>query len=252
MTKVYYIYHSCFLVELDDRYLLFDYFNKESVSDMVAFSGNLPLLSDEKKLYVFASHGHKDHFDLEVLRWAKDRGDNIHYVLSKHVRLGRNYLIRNGIDPVIKERITFVGARSKYKVDDMDIETLRSTDEGVAFFITVNGMNIYHAGDLHWWNAGGRGDMYSEKYGIDYKREIRTIQNKHIDLAFVVLDPRLGEDGYYFGLEHFLKTVDADYIFPMHLWGQYQWIERFKHRPGIANLVDRIVDIDRECIEYDL
>ena len=65
MTKVYYIMHSCFLVELDDRYLLFDYFDKSVVSDVVEFSGSLPELDPNKYLYVFASHSHKDHWWLE-------------------------------------------------------------------------------------------------------------------------------------------------------------------------------------------
>ena len=29
---------------------------------------------------------------------------------------------------------------------------LKSTDEGVAFLVEVNGVVIYHAGDLNWWH----------------------------------------------------------------------------------------------------
>ena len=73
MYKVYYIMHSCFLVELDDRYLLFDYFDKEVVRDVVDFKGGLPELDPGKCLYVFASHSHKDHWWLENLRWGTQR-----------------------------------------------------------------------------------------------------------------------------------------------------------------------------------
>lgn len=243
--------HSTFLVEMDDRYLLFDYFDKSAVEDMVSFSGNMPVLDDNKKLYIFASHSHKDHFSLEVLRWACER-DNIAYILSKEIRLGRNYLLRNGIDLSVKDKICFVTARKKYQVDDMVIETLRSTDSGVAFFIKVGDFTVYHAGDHHWWNATGRGELYGEVYGKDYKRELKLIENRHIDLAFVVLDPRLGEDGYYLGLEYFLKNMEADNIFPMHMWGQYVWIDRFKRRPDIVNLANRIVDINRENMCFNI
>ena len=245
MFKVYYIMHSCFLVELEDRYLLFDYFNREVVSDTVTFRGSLPELDPAKYLYVFASHSHKDHWWLENLRWADSRS-NIHYILSKDIRLGRNYLARNGFDLSIKERITFVAPMKKYHVDDMTIETLRSTDAGVAFVINVNDMNIYHAGDLNWWNAEGRGELYGEVYGREYKRALRPITNRHFDIGFVVLDSRMGEDGYFLGMEHFIKNIECDHIFPMHMWGEYKWIERFKSRPGIANLKDRVVDIDQE------
>ena len=251
MLKVYYIMHSCFLVELDDRYLLFDYFDKGVVKDVVDFKGGLPELDPEKYLYVFASHSHKDHWWLENLRWADSRS-NIHYILSKDIRLGRNYLTRNGFNLSIKEKITFVAPLKKYHVDDMTIETLRSTDAGVAFVINVNGLNIYHAGDLNWWNAEGRGELYGEVYGREYKRALRPIANRHFDLGFVVLDSRMGEDGYFLGMEHFIKNIECDTIFPMHMWGEYQWIERFKGRPGIANLKDKVVDIDRENIVYDI
>ncbi len=243
--------HSCFLVELEDRYLLFDYFNKEVVKDTVVFKGGLPTLNPEKYLYVFSSHSHKDHWWIETLRWANDRG-NIHYILSKDIKLGRNFLIRNGFDLSIRDKITFVAPLKKYHVDDMTIETLRSTDSGVAFVINVNDMNIYHAGDLNWWNAEGRGELYGEVYGREYKRALRPITNRHFDLGFVVLDSRMGEDGYFLGMEHFIKNIDCDHIFPMHMWGEYKWVERFKSRPGIANLKDRVVDIDQENMLFEI
>ena len=243
--------HSCFLVELEDRYLLFDYFDKDVVSDTVIFSGSLPQLNPEKYLYVFSSHSHKDHWWLKTLKWADER-DNIHYILSKDIRLGRNYLIRNGFDLSIKDKITFVAPLKKYHVDDMTIETLRSTDAGVAFVINVNGMNIYHAGDLNWWNAEGRGELYGEVYGREYKRALKTILNRHFDIGFVVLDSRMGEDGYFLGLDYFIKNIECDHIFPMHMWGDYKWIERFKGRPGIANLKDRVVDIDQENMLFEI
>lgn len=251
MIKVYYIMHSCFMVELDDRYLLFDYFDKSVVSDVVEFSGCLPELDPNKYLYVFASHSHKDHWWLENLRWADSRA-NIKYILSKDIRLGRNYLIRNGFDLSIKDKIQFVGSMKTYKVDDMVIETLRSTDAGVAFIVQVNGLNIYHAGDLNWWNAEGKGELYGEVYGREYKRMLKPILNRHFDLGFVVMDARMGEDGYFLGMEYFVKNIECDHIFPMHMWGQYQWIERFKKRPGIANLRDRIIDIDRENVIFEI
>lgn len=251
MIKVYYLMHSSFIVELDDRYLLFDYFNKAVCADVVDYKGSLPELSKEKALYVFASHCHKDHWGIENLHLAEGR-TNTKFILSKDIRLGRNYLIRNGFDLSIKEKITFVAPMKKYQVDDMTIETLRSTDAGVAFVINVNGLNIYHAGDLNWWNAEGRGELYGEVYGREYKRALKPMINRHFDLAFVVLDSRMGEDGYFLGLEHFVKNFECEYIFPMHMWGQYQWIERFKNRPGMANLKDRIIDIDQENMIFEI
>lgn len=175
MLKVTYIQHSCFLVELDDRLLLFDYFDRDTIKD-IGYEGKLPKLPEDKRLYVFASHSHKDHFSLEVLRWAKERPDT-RYILSKDIRLGRNYLVRNGIDPQIKSAIQFVTPVRQYEMDDMKIETLRSNDAGVAFLVEACGKTIYHAGDLHWWNTGQQ-EFSGELYGNAYKRELHRIENR--------------------------------------------------------------------------
>mgnify|MGYP000370425735 FL=1 len=46
------IFHSGFLVETARRYFIFDY-----------YKGELPKLNPDKPVYVFASHGHQDHYE---------------------------------------------------------------------------------------------------------------------------------------------------------------------------------------------
>ena len=58
--KITYIHHSSFSVELDNTILLFDY-----------FKGNLPSFDKNKKLYVFSSHSHHDHFDESIFNIEK-------------------------------------------------------------------------------------------------------------------------------------------------------------------------------------
>lgn len=250
MLKVTYIQHSCFLVELDRTVLLFDYFNAQDTMSEVGYEGVLPPFPRGKKIYVFASHCHRDHFSLEVLRW-EEYGLDVFYVLSKDIRLGRAYLARNGIDPAVREKIRFVTPVGKYQAGDLKIETLRSNDAGVAFLVEAEGRTIYHAGDLHWWNAGQRQELTGEIYGNAYKREMRRLLNRHIDVAFVVLDPRM-KDTFYLGMEYFLEHVDADVIFPMHLWRQYDLIPKFKRRPQTAKLADKVVEIDRENMVFQI
>ena len=50
--EITYLGHSGFLVETSAAYLLFDYIR-----------GNLPEFDKAKRLYVFASHAHSDHWD---------------------------------------------------------------------------------------------------------------------------------------------------------------------------------------------
>ena len=168
MLRVTYVWHSCFVVELDKSILVFDYFPKEAV-ETVHFEGKMPELDANKHIYVFASHSHKDHFSLEVLRW-REKYSQISYIFSKDIRLGRAYLLRNGFDPEIKKQIHFVSVIEKYEIGDLVVETLRSTDAGVAYLVQAEGLSIYHAGDLHWWNSGMEGELYTKTYGDAYKR----------------------------------------------------------------------------------
>lgn len=252
IRKVYFIMHSCFVVEMDDRYLLFDYFDKNKNKDLQDFDGVLPEFSPEKKLYVFSSHGHRDHWDISCLKWADER-ENIQYILSKHIRLGANYLARNGINSDIKKSIKFVTANEKYTVDDMEIETLRSTDEGVAYIVTVGEQCLYHAGDLNWWAQTEKGELYCETIGSAYKRALRPLKDRRVDVAFVVMDGNLPKNTYYYGMDYFLTNVNADMVFPMHMWGKFDLINAYKKRPEIeGRLLDKVVDIECENMIFEI
>lgn len=65
--QIIFIHHSCFLVELDDKVLIFDYFDGDKVQGM-HFTGKLPSYEPDTKIYMFASHSHKDHYDMDILR----------------------------------------------------------------------------------------------------------------------------------------------------------------------------------------
>ena len=77
--QIIFVHHSCFLVEVDDKVLIFDYFDGDKV-DGWHFTGRLPHYKPDTKIYVFASHSHKDHFDLDVLRWTEEYPNKIHFL----------------------------------------------------------------------------------------------------------------------------------------------------------------------------
>lgn len=244
-----FVHHSCFTVETEERMLIFDYFKGGNVKGY-EFGGVLPEFPDDKKIYVFASHFHQDHFDLEILKWAEDY-PNIHYILSKDIRLGNRFLTRHGIDPGVKEKITFVQPCSTCVVDDMKIRTLRSTDVGVAFLIEMEQKYIYHAGDLNLWKWEGAGELVNGKESRAYRFEINKLKDYEIDVAFVPLDPRLKKYTEE-GLDYFMQNVDAKVIFPMHMWQDYSPIVRYKSKIGNSMFARRLVEITGENEVYEL
>ena len=64
-------------------------------------------------------------------------------------------------------------------------------------------------------------------------------------MAFVVLDPRLGEYTDL-GLAYFMKNVEADYVFPMHMWQDYSAIREYKKHITNLGMADRVIEIERE------
>ena len=76
--QVIFIHHSCFLIEIDEKVLVFDYFDGNKV-DGYNFTGKIPTYEEDTPIYVFASHCHKDHYDMDILRWSTHY-NNINYI----------------------------------------------------------------------------------------------------------------------------------------------------------------------------
>lgn len=235
--KITFIYHSCFVVEFEREILVFDY-----------FKGKLPEFSKEKRIYFFASHKHHDHFSLSIFEYA-DKYPNVKFILGSDIRLNEKYLLRKGIDPKRTEQIVRAGRNQSFRVDGLEIETLKSTDEGVAYIVACGGKLIYHAGDLNWWHWHGEPGSFNADMERDYKAQLDLIAGRSFDAAFVPLDPRLGE-AYDWGLCYFAEKIRAEYIFPMHMWDKYPVIQKLKEQENVLSYKDKIADIFAPMQEF--
>ena len=130
-------------------------------------------------------------------------------------------------------------------MDDIEINTLKSTDAGVAFYITTKGASFFHAGDLNDWQMDGVGDLINGRMKRAYRHEINKLKDKPINLAFVPMDTRLGVNQFD-GFDYFIKNTDAEFIFPMHMWQDYSGISVYKRRVSNLGMAERIIEIDRE------
>lgn len=247
--RVIFLHHSCFLVELGERVLIFDYFAGNRVNGF-SFGGKLPDYAKDTRICMFASHSHQDHYDLDILRMA-ERYPNIRYVFSKDIRISPNFLKKHGIDPKVRERVTFVTGGKTCCVEGIEIRALASTDAGVAFYVAAEGVHIFHAGDLSDWRIEGAGDLVNGKIQRTYRHEINRLSDQPIDLAFIPADPRLGQH-QFLGLDYFLKHTDAAHVFPMHMWQDYSGIAAYRKRISNSGMAERIVEISGENQEFIL
>lgn len=204
MMRVTFLGHSGFLVETETTLLLFDW-----------HKGDLPALPD-KPLLVFASHQHKDHFNPRI--FALDDGSReVQFFLGHDLVLTEHRKQRWNISSEMEERCHVMNGGETASVFGVAIETLTSTDEGVAFLVTCDGKAVYHAGDLNWWHWEGEDPLWNENMAADFKRYIEPLRDRTIDLAFAPLDPRQ-EDAADWGFLYLLKLADVRRIVPMHQW----------------------------------
>ena len=207
--KVTYIDHSGFSLDLGDVAFLFDY-----------VKGELPYFHESKRIYVFASHSHYDHFSSDVFQLAV-KFPNIKFILSDDITIEKEILNNYFTEEEMKNKISFIGKDKSENIDEISIRTLGSTDAGVAFLVTYNYKTFYHAGDLNWWHWFGESDQYNENMEKDFKREIDKITEDNFEIAFLPLDPRQ-EDAYWWGFDYFMRNTNTKTAFPMHLWGKYR------------------------------
>ena len=207
--KIFYIHHSGFLVETQESYYLFDY-----------VQGSLPPLDMNKPLVALCSHGHADHYRAENFAALRQLGmKRVSAVLAKDIRPGRY--------PEATEVLRASANQSYVLPGGERLETLLSTDSGVAYLLTTAEGAVYHAGDLNEWTWAGETEADNRRMRGNYRHEIDKLSGREIEAAFVVLDPRQGAD-YAQGMLYFLKTVGAKRVYPMHYWGDDGVIRRFK------------------------
>ena len=215
---IQYLAHSGFFIECADCIYIFDY-----------YQGALPQSSADKPVAVFASHSHRDHYNPEIFTLLKNNGaKNITAVLAKDIK---SHHYPPNI-PVIKAY-----AHQSYRVGSAQIDTLLSTDSGVAFVLHTNEGTVYHAGDLNDWQWPEKGAQYNKQMTGSYRHEINLLKNVPIDCAFLPLDPHLGTF-YAYGLIYFLETVHPKHFYPMHFWQDENIISTFLEQyPIYSNII---------------
>lgn len=226
--KITYLYHSGFLAETKDCYYLFDYYR-----------GELPPLNTDKPILVFCSHRHPDHYSREVFSLLKGLGMNsVTAILAKDIS-PRSYPEQTDV-----VRVTF---HSRYELPQNTVlETLQSTDAGVAFLVRCREGILYHAGDLNDWVWAGETAQYNKQMTGSYRHEIDLLKDllkeEYVDAAFLPLDPRQETD-YAQGILYFLKKIKVKRVYPMHYWEKPGVISRFlREYPQYQSIIQNTED----------
>ena len=128
---VYYIYHSAFVIELKKSILIFDFYrfpsNKKKEKEEFF---NRFIKRTDKKVYVFSTHSHLDHFNKEILTWL-EMNENIKYILSDDIKIHKH------------KNFYFTKEDDSFELDNLKIRTFGSTDLGSSFYVNTEDKNIF-------------------------------------------------------------------------------------------------------------
>lgn len=240
-VEIRYLFNSGFALQKGRRLFIFDYYNFTPYKKVRGLDGGVVIPSDirDMDVTVFASHAHMDHFTSAVLKWDREV-PNIRYVLSHDISYGS---VPRSVIKAYPDHL--------YDVDGLQIRTLRSTDEGVAFVIKADGLSIYHAGDLNWWHWEGEPEDENSAMAAAYKKEIDKLCGETFDIAFIPVDPRL-EKQYLWGLDYFMKKADAKVIVPMHFRNSYSVFDRLEKDPAARDYIDRVLHISHRGEKFEV
>lgn len=230
MVRVTYIWHDCFVVELPSVLLVFDYWRDER-GENNASPAFLDSLDAGKPLYVFISHGHKDHFNPAVFGWYSRFG-SVSYVVSRDVFHRIRHVISDSSvyagPKVPTDSVTVLSAASPWTSPGHGVrcKAVPSTDIGNAYIVECDGVRIFHAGDLNAWTWRDEDDEAQVRKALgDYLACLQKIDDAmreagcdgpaEFDYCFFPVDSRIGT-GYACGAAEFVRRFRVRRFFPMH------------------------------------
>ena len=228
---IYYIYHSGFVLELEKSILIFDFYRipTDKKNEEESFISKFIKRTD-KKIYVFSSHSHSDHFNKEILKWL-NLNENIKYILSDDIKIHKH------------KNFYFTKEGDSFELDNLKISTFGSTDLGSSFYVNTENKNIFHSGDLHFWHWEDDTPEEEKTMYNGYIAQLKKIKKlDRIDIAFVPVDPRLGVNTLE-GVELFYEYLKPKIIIPMHFSDDYSKMKNFIE--AFKNIKDvEVIEID--------
>jgi L-ascorbate metabolism protein UlaG (beta-lactamase superfamily) len=215
-VELEYLQHSGWLIKTPGHVLLFDYV--ESLSPTRQLPSDLRLGADsfdERQIVVFVSHSHADHFFPGLREWAARRPSILFVVGWPDSGLPNAKVMK---------------PREVWSSDGLRVAATASTDEGVGFLVSVDGLTVFHGGDLARWVEAVDKPFMGE---IAWLKE----QKQPIDIAFFAVatgGPCEPRPAIWEGVEAAARELSPRVLIPMHVGcpARLDIYERFRTEVG--------------------
>ena len=127
------------------------------------------------------SHEHPDHLDPVVFTWRSEAP--VTYIVSADMPVGtRGKRMAPGDSLTLSPEVS--------------VKAFDSTDLGVSFLVDIQGVHVFHAGDLNFWHWREESTVKEIEEADDaFRQAVEPIAREKIDLAFFPVDARQGSGG---------------------------------------------------------
>lgn len=202
--EIYFLHHSAVCVVLGEALLVFDHYIHKTDAGLKMGAVGADDIVRAKRVYVFVSHAHHDHFNPRIYEWA---AGHVQFILDDTVP-----------EQGVPEGTVFLHRGREYDDGYIHVREFGSTDMGGSFSVTCEGTSFFHAGDFNDWHWKDEGNKrYSRVMSRLFERELRHIKRHagNIDYAYFPLDRRMGTD-YDAGAIRFIETMQPKVFVPIH------------------------------------
>ncbi len=202
---VWFLDHSGWAIKTSHHLLVFDYWSRRPGPAQPGLCNGAinPSELAGENVMVFASHEHADHYSPAIWSW-REQLPHVTYVLGFEPPPPAA-----GQPPIPPHEL--IGPRQTRTIDGLTITTIESNDSGVGFWVEVDGVTVFHAGD-----HANR----SQDWSTPFKAEIDWLAEKGArpDIAFFPISGcGFGDQvAVKMGVHYALETLKPRVFFPMH------------------------------------
>lgn len=214
--SIQYIYNSGYTIDTGSTFVVIDY-----------WKGDL-ILPKNRTIVFIVTHGHEDHYNPAI--FSMEGAEDAYYILSddiapprlneKVILLGAPGTSREAVRKLYDTKHVYrTHPGDSFRFAGLECEAFGSTDLGISIYFELEGIAYFHSGDLNAWKWASFSPEDQKKEVEDFKAVLDKIRDLPVDIAFGVVDPRLG-DNAFLGPDLLIDALHPQLFLPMHFRGE--------------------------------
>jgi len=190
----------------------------------------------DKELSVLISHSHFDHFSEEFLNLRE---------VARRFKCVVSFDVAEKSSKCAKE-CYIVNDESTLKIWGAEVKTYGSSDLGVSYFLKINDVTVYFAGDNADWRRKELPPQINELVWNVFSKTIDKVRRENVkaDIVFIDLCEICRNLG---GILYIVNALKPKLVVPMHLHGSTELMKRIM---GFLNLNVEVFLYDKPGDKY--